>query len=434
MTQMPRCDILGVVFDEKETFMRASGVICEFNPFHSGHAYLLSRMRKQVGEEGCVVCLMSGRFVQRGEAAVADPYLRARMALAGGADLVLELPFPWSAGSAEHFATAGARLLARLGVDTLTFGSECGDGDLLARAAEAVADPRFGEVYAALCRKGTGTTAAYAEALRQVSEGAGEPLPEGFPSSNDLLGIAYHRALARVAAETGSAPGASVVTRLGSGYREDVLTAGAYPSATAIRVLLREAACDPIALEAMLVGTMPDGALEVLLEGVNDREIPLEGGRLMAFYHTLYRLKDPADMESCAEWGGGLGGHICRHARETATAEGFFEALRTKQYTDARLRRALLFGAVGITESDLRAMPAYTTLLAANGRGCAYLKAWQKANKEAEDGFTVVTKPADAPAGRQREMGELADGLFTLCFPAPKAAGAMVRRMPCIQK
>ena len=414
--------------------MQASAVICEFNPFHGGHAYLLSRMREQVGEEGCVVCLMSGRFVQRGEAAIADPYLRARMALAGGADLVLELPFPWSAGSAEHFATAGVRLAARMGVDTLTFGSECGDVDLIARAAKAVDDPRFGEIYAALCRKGTGTTTAYTEALRQVSNEVGSTLPDGFPSSNDLLGIAYLRALDRTAAEIGSAPGASVVTRLGSGYREDVLTAGAYPSATAIRVLLREAACDPIALKAMLMGTMPDGALEVLLDGVNTCEVPLEGGRLMAFYHTLYRLKSPSDMGSCAEWGGGLAGHICRHAKDRATPEAFFEALRTKQYTDARLRRALLFGAIRVTESDLRAMPAYTTLLAANGRGCAYLKAWQRANKGAEDGFTVVTKPADAPAGRQKELGELADGLFTLCFPVPREAGEMMRRRPSISE
>ena len=64
--------------------MRSSGVICEFNPFHNGHAYLLSRMRAEVGEDGAVICLMSGRFVQRGEAAVADPYLRARTALCGG--------------------------------------------------------------------------------------------------------------------------------------------------------------------------------------------------------------------------------------------------------------------------------------------------------------------------------------------------------------
>ena len=412
--------------------MRASGVICEFNPFHNGHAYLLSRMREQVGEDGCVVCLMSGRFVQRGEAAVADPYLRARMALAGGADLVLELPFPWSAGSAEHFATAGVRVLTRLGVDALTFGSECGDGVLLNRAARAVADPRFGEVYATLCRQGTGTTAAYTEALRQTSDEKGEPLPHGFPSSNDLLGIAYLRALHSVEQEQGHAPEAAVVTRLGAGYREDILTDGAYPSATALRILLREAACDPVALEAILEGTMPPESLTALSEAVRRGDAPLEGGRLMPFYHAFYRLKDPADMEHCAEWGGGLAGHICRQARKSATAEEFFESLRTRQYTDARLRRALLFGAVGVTEGDLRTMPAYTTLLAANGRGCAYLKAWQKANREAPDGFTAVTKPADAPVCRQRELGERADGLFTLCFPKPMEAGGMYRRTPYI--
>lgn len=414
--------------------MLASGVICEFNPFHSGHAYLLSRMREQVGEDGCVICLMSGRFVQRGEAAVLDPYLRARMALAGGADLVLELPFPWSAGSAEHFASAGVRILARLGVDFLSFGSECGKVELLRMAADLIGDPRFGEVYASLCRKGMGTTAAYAQALRQISDLSGTILPDGFPSSNDLLGIAYMRALNSVSAAAGSAPTASVVTRLGSGYREDTLTAGCFPSATAIRVLLREAACDPFALEAMLEGTMPDGALSILLEAVRNGEAPVDSGRLLSFYHTYYRLRSPADTEGMAEWGGGLAGHIGRHARETATGEAFFEALRTKQYTDARLRRALLFGAVGVREEDLRTMPAYTTLLAANQRGCAYLGAWRKSNKQAVDGFTIVTKPADAPAGCQREWGELADGLFTLCFPTPRAAGDMLCRSPFIAR
>ena len=412
--------------------MGASGVICEFNPFHNGHAYLISRMRERVGEDGCVICLMSGRFVQRGEAAMADPYLRARMALTAGADLVLELPFPWSAGSAEHFAAAGVGILSRLGVDTLTFGSECGNRDLLARAAEAVAAPCFGEIYAALCRNGIGTTTAYAEALRRTSAEADAPLPEGFPSSNDLLGIAYLRALKQTREGRGFAPEAFVVTRLGSGYREDVLTAGEFPSATAIRLLLKEAACDPFALEAMLAGTMPDEALSILLEGIRRGELPLDGQRLLSFYHILYRLKKPADVEPFAEWGGGLAGHICRHARDSADPSDFFGALRTKQYTDARLRRALLFGAVGVTEADLRAAPAYTTLLAANKRGCAYLKNWQRANKEAKDGFAVVAKPADTPAGRQRELCELADGLFSLCFPAPKEAGDMLRRSPYI--
>lgn len=410
--------------------MRASGVICEFNPFHSGHAYLLSRMRELVGGDGCVICLMSGRFVQRGEAAIADPYARAEAALSGGADLVLELPFPHSAGSAEFFASAGVGILTRLGAESLVFGSESGDLTLLTAAAAAVDSPLFGGTYADMCNAGMGTATAYAEAVRWVCS---TPLPKGFPDSNELLGIAYLRALKKARTAYGTAPEAHTITRLGAGYNTDTLTEGEYPSATALRALVREAACDPVALEAILDGTMPAGSLDTLLRAIRDGEAPLSGERLLSFCHALYRIKSPADFEDCAELGGGLASHICRRAREAATPEKFFTSLRTRQYTDAHLRRALLFGALEVTDADLRAAPAYTTLLAANERGCAFLKAFRKAHKDDPSGFCVVTKPADAPAGRQRELSELADALFTLCYPTPRAAGEHMRRSPVIK-
>ena len=87
---------------------------------------------------------------------------------------------------------------------------------------------------------------------------------------------------------------------------------------------------------------------------------------------------------------------------------------------------------MGVTDGDLKATPTYATLLAANTRGCAFLKEWRKANKDAPDGFLVVTKPADAPVGRQRELSEQADALFTLCYPTPKAAGELMRKSPII--
>ena len=409
--------------------MRSSGVICEFNPFHNGHAYLLSRMRELVGDEGCVVCLMSGRFVQRGEAAMADPYVRACMAVADGADLVLELPFPWSAGSAEFFASAGVSILSRMGVDSLAFGSESGDLSLLTAAAEAVDSAAFGEAYANACNKGTGTAAAYAEALRQVCP---VELPADFPSSNELLGIAYLRALKQHEASLGHAPTPHTVIRLGAGYREDTLPSDGFPSATALRSVIREAACDPLALEAILEGTMPPASLDTLLRAVGTEDAPLSNDRLLSFYHTFYRIKSPEEFEGYAEMGGGLANHICRRAKETATPEEFFNKLRTKQYTDARLRRALLFGALGVTEQDLKAAPAYATLLAANARGCAFLKEWRKANKDTPDGFRIVTKPADTPDGEQRGLSEQADALFTLCYPTPRETGSLMRKSPII--
>ena len=106
-------------------------------------------------------------------------------------------------------------------------------------------------------------------------------------------------------------------------------------------------------------------------------------------------------------------------------------AIRTKQYTDARLRRACLFGLTGVTDSDLRAMPTYTTLLAATARGCRYLGEWKRTLMA--DELTVVTKPADAPACRQRELGERIDALLTLCLPTPAETGALMRRSPYIE-
>ena len=102
--------------------MKTAGIICECNPPHAGHAYLI---RQAKNSSDCVVCLMSGPFVQRGDAAVLSPRARARMLLEMGADAVLELPFPYAASSAESFAAAGVSILSRLRVDTLWFGSEC---------------------------------------------------------------------------------------------------------------------------------------------------------------------------------------------------------------------------------------------------------------------------------------------------------------------
>ena len=93
--------------------MKAAGIIAEYNPFHSGHGYHIEQTRKLTGADYIVV-VMSGDFVQRGDPACADKYLRTRMALMGGADLVIELPVLYATASAEYFATAGVKLLAGL--------------------------------------------------------------------------------------------------------------------------------------------------------------------------------------------------------------------------------------------------------------------------------------------------------------------------------
>ena len=124
--------------------MRTIGIVAEYNPFHSGHKHHLQAVRQAFGTDCPVVCAMSGNWVQRGDAALADKWTRAQLALEQGVDLVLELPTPWPASSAETFALGGVGLLAATGVvDILSFGSEAGELPPLQQAADCLQSARW---------------------------------------------------------------------------------------------------------------------------------------------------------------------------------------------------------------------------------------------------------------------------------------------------
>ncbi len=404
-------------------YMPASvGVICEFNPLHNGHVYLLSKARELVGEDGVVVCVMSGRSVQRGELAMADPYLRGQTAILGGADLVVELPFPWCSGSAEVFAKAGVHILHEMGVKNLLFGSECGDLSLLSLVANLIQDSSFGDIYADLCTQGIGTALAYQKAISIMVQRQGLSLPDGFPSSNDLLGVAY------LSAMEGFDMTPHTIKRQGQAYHDTLLTDTAYPSATSLRLLIGEAYEDIPTLSAMLDGTMPSSCLDALMVGVGKQTLPVFSRPLMTLYHAYFRLWQDT-MPSVAELCGGLDRYLHKVALQTNTPQAFWAQIQTKQYTEARLRRGMLFALTGVTPEDLSCLPVYTTLFSANDKGCGWVSLCRKQAR-----FPIVTKPADAPHGRQRELCEQIDALFTLCMPCPSDSGMLVRKSPYIEK
>ena len=122
--------------------MPVFGVICEYDPFHLGHRWMLEQLHRQ----GPVVCAMSGCFTQRGEFAAVNKFARAEMAVRNGADLVLELPTPWAVSGAERFARGGVELLKKTGLVThLAFGSECGDLEALQRVEACLSGESFQE-------------------------------------------------------------------------------------------------------------------------------------------------------------------------------------------------------------------------------------------------------------------------------------------------
>lgn len=381
--------------------MKTAGIICECNPFHAGHRYLMDRAR-QVGAEA-IVCLMSGCFTQRGEAAILDPRSRAELLVAGGADAVLELPFPYACGGAEYFAGAGISILERLGVRSVWFGSECGDLQMLRGAARTALSETFAEHYRKRCRGGrSGTAQAYFECLRELSG-----MQETF-APNDILGIAYLKAME----QRHSGMEAHTVRRLGSGFREETLRDGEHPSASALRCLLRSGGA-----EAWLPW-MPADTIQLVKERMEQGLAPADMELAERVFLASLRLMPPQVLEAVPELSGGLGRRIAEAAHRACGFDDLLSLSVSKKYPQARVRRGVLLALTGVTWQDLRREPAYAVLLAANRTGCRFL-----AEQRRRRSISVVTSHAGIPhtasAARQEALTRLAFSLYTLCLPKP---------------
>lgn len=398
--------------------MRVAAVICEYNPFHHGHAYQLTAARRDCSAD-VVLCVMSEYLTQRGELAVADPYTRAEAAILGGADVVVGLPFPYSGASAEFFATAGIRIADALGATHLHFGSECGDIDTLQRLADLLGTSTFADALTAWQRThpDRGIMAAREAVLRQLCPDA--PLPDG---SNDLLALAYLTAIA-----TQKSPLIPVtVARNGQDYRDDTDIDTTYASASALRRLWQSSK-----ELSVLQSRLPSGSYAALLHAVQAGNAPADADRLLAAVQLFLRRSDPIALSTLAELGGGLAQRMITAARASAyqTLPQLIAAAATKRYTNARIARAIWFGMCGVTATDLSAPPAYTRLLGCSKAGKAYLASIRK-----QAGIPVITKPADLPctpaAARQQALQRALCDLYTLALPTPRDAAFYLRAHP----
>lgn len=373
---------------------------------HRGHKYMIGELRR--AGVGTVVCLMSGSFVQRGDTAVTDKYDRAAAAVRSGADLVLELPFPWSCASAAYFAAAGVHILSALGIGNIAFGSESAELSRLRAAADA-ADADEG--YAPDASQGS--AAAYFARI-ECALGDGERLPP-----NDILGVEYIRAARRL----GTATEFIVIKRAGAGFH-DTDASAALPSATAMRA-------------AILRGELPEGlteaSAEILRAAIAAGRAPATLGALGTA--ALWRFRSGgAELGRYAECGGGVSGRLVRSAAESGNLADMLTAAATKKYTSARLRRAVIFALAGVMKADLDALPSYTTVLASDARGRSFLAAARK-----KAGIAVLTRPSAAlrvegdAARRQTELLLASEGLYSLALPVPCPAGSFLRQTPlCI--
>ena len=323
--------------------MKNVGIICEYNPFHNGHARQLRAVREQ---GGVCVCLMSGNYVQRGEPAIFDKWTRAKAAALCGADLVLELPVTYALRSAEGFAAGGVEILDRMGcIDGLCFGSETDDINIIMSTAKALDTPEFSQKLKKELKSGVSFPTARQLALEAMGEDGSV-----LETPNAILAVEYCKALLR----RNSAIEPLLI------HREGDYHGGTDPDAPSASFLRTQTDWH---------GYVPEDAL-ACFAGV-PRHSVAAGQRA---WLARLRSMEEAEFERLPFGSEGLWRKVLSACRTEPTLEAIVQAAKSKRYTRTRLMRLLLCAYLGITEETLMQPVPYVRVLAVNGRGQRVLR------------------------------------------------------------
>lgn len=360
--------------------MRVTGIVAEYNPFHNGHLYHLE-LGRTLTDADYTVAIMSGNFVQRGEPALVDKWLRAKMALEQGVDLVLELPVGYALAPAEDFAYGAIATLDACGVVTdLVFGSECGDLSSLQVTAQRALNEN--EQERATIRRYLDEGLSHPQARAMAYGDDAGPLA----SPNDILGVEYLKALTRL--KSSIRPHTILRTK---GYHDPALH-GAIASATAIR---RGIDTGDDAWRA----AMPKAAAARIASAWQRGDSPMRTQVLSTLALGALRRCSPEELSKIGEVTEGLENRIARSAAQADTLAEFYALCKTRRYPLSRLRRIAMKAMLGIHGVSHLTPPAYIRVLGLRTDAAPLLKRLQENAR-----LPIITQP-----GRQ---------LGTLPYPA----------------
>lgn len=341
--------------------MKISGIICEYNPFHNGHAHHIRETRRNGATH--IVSVMSGNFVQRGDTAILDKLTRARLAIRSGADLVIELPVQFCLSSAENFAAGAVWLLKSLGVvNELSFGSECGSTDKLAKTLEIADKSAFEHKADIISIMEKGYT--YPRALNSVVSAIDSDAAAILSEPNNLLAIEYMRALRSMA------PNIKPFTIQRKIAAHDSMNAESeVASASYIRSLIADNESGIDLIENYTTQIWIDAIRKAAAAGEISDMSRLE--RII-----LYKLRTTSvkEISGISDVGQGLENRIY-NARMSGSLDELLVTVKTKRYTMARIRRIILGLLIGVKKADMTHMPPYGRILAINERGREILAA-----------------------------------------------------------
>ena len=328
--------------------MRVTSIISEYNPFHEGHKYHMEKTKKITNSDYTII-IMSGDFTQRGTPAIIDKYARTKQALLNGADLVLELPVCFASASAEGFAFGAVSILEKLGVvNSLVFGSECGDIDCIKKVADFLTDesPKYREHLQFYLKQGL----SFPKARTYVLEEFFPELEHDFlSSSNNILGIEYCRALNHFNASITP----MTITRKDNLYNDEELAeVGKLSSATAIRkALIKDSVSDISEAFFSLAPHMPENSLHILKENWNI-SAPISSNDLSLILKYKLLLETRETLIQYLDITSDLADRIYNNLNTYKDFDSYCDLLKTKELTYTRIARSLLHIILDIKKSS----------------------------------------------------------------------------------
>ena len=357
--------------------MKFCAVICEYNPFHNGHKYQLEQIRERSGCDK-ILCLMSGNFTQRGEAAVFHKYVRARHAVLNGADAVIELPAAFAVASAPVFAGGAVHILSSLpSVNALAFGCESGDKESFLTAAKATLseDKEFKAALKENMRDGTSYAKAHTQTVLALNTDIDESL---LTSPNNILGVEYCKAILQKGAQIEPLP----IPRVGGGYADTALFKD-FSSATALRLALLD---ESSKAQKLVKKNLP---ANVWADVRNYQKLPAEKAALAALVRA-----ETEEVALCTDCSEGLENRLKAMTKTNPEYADMLDKVVSKRYTLSRLKRILIQNLLKIRLKDVKnylSSPLYCKVLAVKKEGAEEIL-----SALGESAFPLISRKSDA--------------------------------------
>ena len=355
------------------------GIIAEYNPFHNGHLLHLTKSKEETGAKYSI-CIMSGNFVQRGNTSIVNKWVKTEMALKSGIDLVLELPTVYSISSAENFAEGAIKLLNSLKiVDTISFGSENSDIDILNRISGILYEEpkQYVEFLNEELKKGLSFPKARENAIllylndKKYSNILNQP--------NNTLAIEYLKALKKYKSHIMPIS----IKREKAFYNSNCIV-DEYASATAIRNMIVNNQFNDIRK------VMPRLAYDLLMQEIENNQYVIDISKFEKEILYSIRRLSTADLKKFLEVNEGLENSIKNAANSCNTLAELINIIKSKRYTQTRIQRILLYILLNITKKDMyisRKTVPYARILGYSQKGKELISEIYNANPK----ITLIT-------------------------------------------